>query len=297
MSRDGRDDARDDPRPTEPRAPEPREQGAGSHRVPMDRLTLPRGPDRQPVVVRGHVYRLRESEARVLATVGTFRVVRAGDLQPTHSSRDAWTGDLRTLSDQGLLEHRTVEINRESTAVVVLTKAGKDVLDAHQHAGSGRDQTFHAGLVKPREIAHDSQLYRLFQAEAERIEGDGGRVTRVVLDYELKREYQSFLNRPGREDDADRADDLEAFAVRSGLPIVDGHLELPDLRIEFETPDGRMEYRDVELVTEHYSRGQLAGKAAAGFALYRAAGAGKPRGGPARRGGAPFDPHHMERLA
>jgi hypothetical protein len=233
----------------------------------------------------------------MLATVGAFRVVRAADVQPGDSSRNAWSGDLRALSDQGLLEHRTVEINRESTAVVVLTKAGKDLLDAHQHAGTGRAQTFHAGLVKPREIAHDSQLYRLFQAEAERIEADGGRVTRVVLDYELKREYQTFLNRPGREDDADRADDLEAFAARSGLPIVDGHLELPDLRIEFETSDGRLEYRDVELVTEHYSRGQLAGKAAGGFALYRAAGAGKPRGGSARRGGTPFDPHHLERLA
>ena len=297
MSRGGRDDARDDPRPSEPRAPEPRAQSKGTPSVPMDRLILPRGPDREPVLVRGHVYRLRESEARILATVGAFRVVRAADVQPGDAPRNAWSGDLRALSDQGLLEHRTVEINRESTAVVVLTKAGKDLLDSHRHAGSERDQAFHAGLVKPREIAHDSQLYRLFQAEAERIEADGGRVTRVVLDYELKREYQTFLNRPGRDDDADRADDLEAFAARSGLPIVDGHLELPDLRIEFETPDGRLEYRDVELVTEHYSRGQLAGKAAAGFALYRAAGAGKPRGDSCRRGGTPFDPHHLERLA
>jgi len=63
-------------------------------------------------------------------------------------------------------------------------------------------------------------------------------------------------------------------------------------RIEYESADGRLEYRDVELVTEHYSRSQLAGKSAAGFALYRAAGAG----GSSRRGGTPFDPHHLERL-
>ena len=80
------------------------------------------------------------------------------------------------------------------------------------------------------------------------------------------------------------------------LPVVDGHLELPDVRIEYETPDGRIEYRDVELVTEHYSRGQLAGKAQAGFTLYRAAGAGRVRGGNARTGGTPFDPRHLERL-
>ncbi|HKW02081.1 MAG TPA: hypothetical protein VJN96_19825 [Vicinamibacterales bacterium] len=261
----------------------------------MDRLTLPRGPVREVVRARGHVYRLRESEARILATVGTFRVVRADDLQAMRSSRDAWTGDLRSLSDQGLVQARTVEVNRQSIAVVVLTRAGKDVLDMHRRASADRSQTFHAGLVKPRELAHDSQLYRLYQAEANRIDGEGGRVVRVILDYELKRDYQTFLNRPDRPDGAARADDLEAFAAASGLPVIDGHLELPDLRIEYETADGRVEYRDVELVTEHYSRGQLAGKTAAGFALYRAAGAGG-RGSSARTGGTPFDPHHLERL-
>lgn len=242
---------------------------------------------------RGHEYRLRASEARVLATVGAFRVVRAQDLQPMRSSRDVWNGDLRSLSEQGLVQTRTVTVNRQSVAVVVLTPTGKDILDAHQRPDAGRAQMFHAGLVKPREIAHDSQVYRLYQAEADRIEADGGRVSRVVLDYELKRDYQTFLNRPDRPADADREDDLEAFAAASGLPIVDGHLELPDLRIEYETTDGRLEYRDVELVTEHYSRGQLAGKAKAGFSMYRAVGA---RGSNGRTGGTPFDPHHLERL-
>jgi DNA-binding MarR family transcriptional regulator len=262
----------------------------------MDRLTLPRGQERQPVRARGHEYRLRESESRILATVGTFRVVRADDLQTMRSSRDAWTGDLRSLTEQGLVESRTVEVNRESTAVVVLTRAGRDVLEAHRSPGEGREQTFHAGLVKPREVAHDSQLYRLYQVEAGRIEAEEGRVSRVLLDYELKRDYQTFLNRPDRPERPDRAEDVEAFAAASGLPVIDGHLELPDLRIEYESADGRLEYRDVELVTEHYSRGQLAGKTAAGFALYRAAGAGRGRGSSARTGGTPFDPHNLEWL-
>lgn len=292
MARDGRDDAREEAASTaDTRDPSPTRLG-----VPMDRLTLPRGPEREPVQARGHLYRLRESEARILATVGTFRVVRADDLQATRSSRDVWTGDLRSLVDQGLVQTRTVEVNREPTAVVVLTRTGKEVLDGHRRPGETRSQTFHAGLVKPREIAHDSQVYRLYQAEAAQIERAGGRVVRLVLDYELKRDYQTFLNRPDRPADVDRAEEMEAFATASGLPIVHGHLELPDLRIEFETPEGRLDYRDVELVTEHYSRGQLAGKSAAGFALYRAGGAGRPRGGGGRRGGTPFDPHHLERL-
>jgi hypothetical protein len=191
---------------------------------------------------------------------------------------------------------RTVEVNRATIAVVVLTREGKDLLEAHRTEGDGRRQEFHAGLVKPREIAHDAQIYRLYQAEAARIEADGGRVSRVVLDYELKRDYQRYLNRPDRPADATHEEDMRAFAAASGLPIVDGHLELPDLRLEYETADGRLEYRDAELVTEHYSRSQLAGKSAAGFALYRAAGASRGRGGSVRRGGTPFDPHHLERL-
>jgi hypothetical protein len=286
MSRDGRADSRYDDREAAARASEPRLDRTPT--LPMDRLTLPRGEAREAIRVREHTYRLRGSESRILATVGAFRVVRADDLQPMRSSRDAWNGDLRSLAEQGLLQAKTVEVNRQSMSVIVLTPTGKDVLDAHARADDGRRQVFHAGLVKPREIAHDSQIYRLFEAEAARIEAEGGRVRRVVLDYELKRDYQTFLNRPDKADDPH--EDLEQFAEGAKLPIIDGHLELPDLRLEYESVDGRVEYRDVELVTEHYSRGQLGGKRAAGFAMYRA------RGGHARTGGTPFDPHHLERL-
>ena len=291
MSRDGRADSRNEVRGPAERASEPRTDRKPV--LPMDRLTLPRGEAREPVRVREHVYRLRESEARILATVGAFRVVRADDLQPMRSSRDAWNGDLRSLAEQGLVQAKTVEVNRQSISVIVLTRTGKDVLDAHVGPGEGPRQTFHAGLVKPREIAHDSQIYRLFEAESDRIEAEGGRVQRVVLDYELKRDYQTFLNRPDRAEDP--RDDLERFAEDSGLPVIDGHLELPDLRIEYESADGRFEHRDVELVTEHYSRGQLAGKAQAGFSLYRAVGA-RLGGRGSRAGGTPFDPHHLEWL-
>jgi hypothetical protein len=149
--------------------------------------------------------------------------------------------------------------------------------------------------VKPRELAHDSQLYRAFKEEAERIEDERGRVTRVILDYELKSGYQSFLNRHDRPEEADLDADRHAFAEANGLHVVRGHLELPDLRIEYDTPDGRLEHRDVELVTDHYSRGQLAGKARAGFTCYRAGGSGGGRSG-ANRGSTPFDPRHLERL-
>jgi hypothetical protein len=133
--------------------------------------------------------------------------------------------------------------------------------------------------------------------EAARLEQDGGRIARIVLDYELKRDYQTFLNRKDRPEGTTQETDLQAFAAARHLPIIDGHLELPDLRIEYETEDGRVEHRDLELLTEHYSRGQLAGKAKAGFRLYRASGGGALRGGSVRKGGTPLDPHHLGALA
>jgi hypothetical protein len=286
VARDGRDETR---APESTRLVErPAVSDERRPTVPMDRVTLRPGPEREPIQHRDKTYRLRDADIRLLAAVGTFRVIRADDLQAMRSSRDVWNGDLRHLQEQGLLESKTVTINRELTAVVVLTRDGKSLLDAHQdRADQGRPQIFHAGLVKPRELAHDAQLHRLFQAEASRIEAAGGRVTRVALDYELKRDYQTFLNRSDRPGDVTHEDDLATFAAQHELPIVDGHLELPDLRIEYEGANGDALHRDVELVTEHYSRAQLAGKAQAGFALYRAAGA-------SRRGGTPIDPHHLE---
>jgi hypothetical protein len=296
VSRHDRDDARTDaaPRPVEPRVAA---CYTTAPTLPTHPLVERLGRDREPVAHRHRTYHLRDSDVRMLTTVGVFRVVRADDLQSTRSSRDAWTGDLRHLREQGLVEARTVTINREPVAVVVLTREGKTLLQAHQDQPNDRPrQAFHAGLVKPRELAHDAQLYRLFQAEAARIEADGGRVQRVLLDYELKRDYQRFLNRADVPEEGRDEDDLVAFASDYDLPVVDGHLELPDLRIEYEGPDGQSLHRDVELVTEHYSRAQLAGKARAGFALYRATGTGRMSGGSVRTGGTPFDPHHLEFL-
>lgn len=296
MSRGSRDDAR-----VEPGRPEAeRERGSaravGAAFRPGGDLALPRTDAREPVHHGGQTYHLRGSESAALATIGAFRVVPAADLDTVPAGRDVWHGDVRSLSDQGLVDRARVAINGEPTHVLTLTRAGKALLDDRRENRDGdRSQQYHAGFVKPRELAHDAQLYRLYQAEAGRIQGEGGRIVRVVLDYELKHDYQTFLNRPGRAHDADASDEVETFAAMARLPVVNGHLELPDLRIEYETPDGRLEYRDVELVTEHYSRSQIAGKAQAGFAMYRAAGRGHSAGGASRTGGTPHDPRHLER--
>jgi hypothetical protein len=81
------------------------------------------------------------------------------------------------------------------------------------------------------------------------------------------------------------------------LPIIDGHLELPDLRIEYETEDGRVEQRDVELVTSTIRAGGWRGRPKS---AWRSTGlvsdGGGPQGGSTRTGGTPLDPHHLEAL-
>lgn len=254
-----------------------------------DRLDLPRTQERVPVRDRDRLM-LRDSESHILARVGAFRVLPESDLEDVARSSHV-ADDLRHLEREGLIERHRLVINDSPATVVTLTREGKNLLD--DRAARSPDepsQQFYAGVVKPRELAHDAQLYRAFRAEAAQIEREGGSVRRVVLDYELKREYQSFLNRPQRRGAPDIEPDRQTFAAAHRLPIVDGHLELPDLRIEYETPAGDRAYRDVEVVTEHYSRGQIAGKSTAGFSLYRSGGGGS--GGR----GTPHDPRHLEWL-
>ena len=239
-------------------------------------------------------YRPNESELRTLATVGSFRIVPVRDLSAMRGHAHD-LANVRRLVQAGLLERQSLTIAGRSTPVVALTRDGLRALEAgHREEHEARRQEYHAGFVKPREASHDAQLHAVYEAEVKRIEAEGGRPIRVVLDYEIKRDYQAYLNRKGRPEGETLQDAREAFAAAYRLPIVDGHLELPDLRIEYETGDGRVDVRDLELVTEHYSRSQLAGKAKAGFTAYRTG--SKAASGNARTGGTPYDPHYLEWL-
>ena len=133
-------------------------------------------------------------------------------------------------------------------------------------------------------MQHDARLFRMYRAAAAEVAQEGGRVLRVVLDDELKGTLYRALNAPavdGEEDQGRR----EALAAAHGVPLIDGAFHLPDVRLEIETAAGDREVRDLELVTEHYHRSHIQGKARAGFRLYRVG------GGATRRGGTPFDPH------
>jgi hypothetical protein len=253
-------------------------------------LNLPREREREHVRDRGHQYEIRGSEARTLATVGTFRVVLSRDLQDHNGQPcDPPKGDLRSLGEQGLV--RTVQLDGRRDVVVVLTRQARNLLDSHRNRDRDRGQTFYADLKKPREIEHDAQVFRAYLREAERLQERGARIERVVLDYELKRDYQRFLqerNR-GRADSDGRPDrspeEIAEWAREHDLPYFDGHVHFPDFRIEYSAPDNRWEHEhdDVEVTTMHYRGGHGAAAARSGFSCH---------GGSSARlgGGAPFDP-------
>lgn len=278
-------------------------------------LELPRGRERERVWARDSDVTLRGSEVRTLATVGAFRVVPAGDLRDGQDRPlDPHRGDLRHLRDQGLVE--TIPAIGDDRALVVLTERGRDVLERNRWSsvhreelrwealerefGNRRDvgdersrpqepkprQEFYAGVRsgrstrfavhRPRELTHDAQVYRAYLKEAERLREQGASIRRVVLDSELKREYQQFLqerNR-GRSDSDGRPDrtpdEIHRWALKHNLPEQDGHVQFPDARIECEDRDGRLRTEDLEVETLHYRGGHAAAKASSGFTRYSA---------------------------
>jgi hypothetical protein len=108
----------------------------------------------------------------------------------------------------------------------------------------------------------------MYQAEKSKIEAAGGRVRRVVLDYEFKRRLYSELGRaqhlPRREYALRQAE----VARQNQLAVVRGKIPLPDLRIEYETSEGLRRHVDLELATHHYRGSQMRDKARAGFKMY-----------------------------
>ena len=239
-----------------------------------------------------HRYELNCDDSCTLATVGAFRVVAERDLcgqrNESASSREP---DLGHLCDEGLTRFVTLD-NRDRA--VALTKSGRHLLETHRRdCDDSRAQTFYADVRRPRELSHDAQLYRAYLREEERLRDQGAEIHRVILEQELKREYQEWLQahnrgRPDSDGRPDRdEDEIEEWARAHDLPYFDQSVHFPDFRIEYEL-GGRDQHEDVEIVTEHYRGEHAASVARAGFRCY---GRG---GGSSRGGGRSVDPRLAE---
>jgi hypothetical protein len=263
-------------------------------------VDLPRGLDREPVSLGGEQYDLRGSEVRTLATVGAFRVVPIDDLRdPGDRVADLWHGDLEHLRSEGLLRH-IASVDRESgTDLVTLTDRGRELLESHRARDHEARQTFHDGPARERELMHEAQLYRAYLRAADRLVEEGARVERVILEHDLKRDYQVFLQEPnrGRADSDGRPardrDEIRRWAEDKEVAYVDGRVQFPDFQIEFLWPDGRRDIENVEVITPHYRGAHAASKVRAGFTRFRAIGA---RAGGRTGRGSRFEPGLAEDL-
>ncbi len=271
----------------------PKKRGAPSHSVPREPRTRTIAPEdtRRPRRVPREVIglELRTEEKKLLTEVGRFRVVRVEDLNQTiyDGKSRKLENDLNYLRDKGLVETQRVNLRHdgkrrtiERVEVVTLTKDGRSLLI--KQGDLPEDQKIYAGLVKPREVEHDSQIYRAYRKEAERIEKNGGTNLRVRLDFEIKADVQKGIY-AGRKADPkrDMAEIKEQVAARYELPLVDGKIQIPDARIDYDLLRGpvqdpsldqdqgsRTGHQDIEVLTAAYHAGHLRSKAQAGFRNY-----------------------------
>jgi len=218
---------------------------------------------------RDHTYRLRESEIRTLAEIGSFRAIRTKDLvefQYRGDKRQA-DQDIRNLKAQGLIKQKTLP-GTEKEPLLTLSREAREFLDRNRPQDVPRDQALYHGFVKPREARHDAEVYRLYQKVANDIESEGGTKLRIVLDFELKKNVYRDVAKLKDLPPGQQSEERERIAQEHGLKVVNGKIPLPDLRIEYETRDHEQGRIDLELATQDYRETGLAEKSKAGFSIY-----------------------------
>jgi hypothetical protein len=216
--------------------------------------------------LRHREYHLNSRQSAVLRDVGAFRTITAESLQKHvyRGDKEHFRKDLRNLTDQ-----RLIEIYPESAGknrYVSLTRTGKAVTEAHLRVNQA--QAVYSGTVKKREVRHDAAIYELYHKEAQHIAKSGGTPKRVVLDFELKKSINRQISKLQDLSPTEYERRRQEIADAHGLKIVDGKIQIPDLRVEYESREQEQSKVDLECVTGHYKARQIAAKTAAGFKLY-----------------------------
>ena len=215
---------------------------------------------------RGRSYHLNSDQAAMLRDVGAFRTITAESLRKHLYQGDAerFKKDLSNLTDQRLV---TVQPHSHGEdRYISLTREGKGVTESQLRSNS--NQTVYSGIVKKRELRHDAAIYDVYQKEAQKISKSGGTPKRVVLDFELKKNINRQLAKIQNLSPAERERQRKEIAEAHELKVVNGKIQIPDVRVEYESRDQEQCKVDLECVTGHYKAGQIAAKRAAGFKLY-----------------------------
>jgi hypothetical protein len=244
-----------------------RSQAEVGERVPEQSQRESRAQhDRTAYHLRGRNYYLNSGQAAMLRDVGAFRTITAESLRRNlyQGDEERFKKDLANLADQRLMAVQRDSKGKDS--YISLTREGKGVTESHLRANP--NQVIYSGIVKKRELRHDAAIYDVYQKEAQTISKSGGTPKRVVLDFELKKNVNRQLAKMQNLSPAERERQRKEIADANGLKIVNGKIQIPDVRVEYESREQEQCKVDLECVTGHYKARQIAAKAAAGFKLY-----------------------------
>jgi len=211
-------------------------------------------------------YHLRQSELYTMAEAGKFRAISLDDLEKYLYSgdRDRVSRELANLQKHGLVEKKSSGYPKP-IRVVTLTRDGQKFM---RQVFKSSPQEFYSGIKKVRELRHDTVLYEMYQAKGREIGQSGGRIKRVILDYEIKKNINRELQRQKHLDSSEQARIKDELSQKHAVPLVNSAFVVPDIRIEYEDRDGNESRVDLEYLTETYRQGDISAKAQAGFALY-----------------------------
>jgi DNA-binding PadR family transcriptional regulator len=214
-------------------------------------------------------YSLRSSEITAMTDIGMFRTVDVRDLSQFvyDGNETRLKYDLESLRAQGLVEEKKVfRAHTNARKLVTLTAEGERLI--RKASGLPEEQRLYHGFVKPKELDHDADLYKVYQKAAEEIREKGGKLTRVRLDFELKESINRAKEAAGRLAEGERRRLLAAVANEHGLRLDGATVHLPDIQVEYETREGAFERQNLELLSRNYRDEGIRGKAAAGFKIY-----------------------------
>ena len=252
--------------PPDAREDRDRDERAGHRREYTARAQQPDARDRTR---RTRTERTRDA----VADVGLYRAVSYTDLSEKHFDGHPYTTRrmVTHMTRAGLIEeHEATGPGGNTFKVLTATERGKDA--AHRaavDAGLDPEQRTWSGIVKPAELSHDTAVYRAALDERARIEAEGGRVTRVRIDAELKAVVATATEKARAEGGDRAADDAKrAAASELGLPMHDDRVLYPDAQLDIEDRDGMSGRVHVEIASDHYHAAAIAAKAGAGFAMH-----------------------------
>ena len=209
-----------------------------------------------------------------LQEVGLYRCASHRDLVEAHFSGNSFAaakGLERLVRSGAMQQHQARGPNGGTFTVYTLTKSGAALAQRLAvKRGLDPEQRAWAGMVKPREAAHDADVAKACRKEIEALTARGGRLRRILIDAELKgvlaKRSETARAKEGKEE-ADRA--RQKAAAELHLPCNDqGHVQIPDAQIQYVDESGNIGRVNVEVTSDQYSGASIQAKSGAGFSMH-----------------------------